>query len=106
MIINCLPQLLEQKEVSIRSLARDTGITYSTIWAMVHGRRRSVQLETLDAVCAALDVQPGDVYQRVATREKPPAVPAIRRSTPPKTSVLQEPRKIAKRGSENEWRNW
>ena len=44
MIVNHLPAILASRSISIRELARLTGITYTTIRAVYHGERRSVQL--------------------------------------------------------------
>jgi putative transcriptional regulator len=106
MIRNFLPQLLAQKGVSIRQLARDTGVTYSTIWAMVHGQRRSVQLEVLDAVCQALGVQPGDIYRRPTPGQAPPMAleerPAPRRTMRPSP----QPSPPAGKDAGQDWRSW
>lgn len=40
-----------------------TDITYTTVRAVYHGGRRSVQLDVLDSICRALEIQPGDIYQ-------------------------------------------
>jgi len=69
MIVNRLPYLMEQKNVSIRQLSRETGITYTTVRAVYHGERRSIQLEVLDAICQVLDIQPGDIYVRLAKNQ-------------------------------------
>lgn len=63
MIVNRLPEILELKNISIRELSRLTGITYTTIRAVYHGGRRSVQLDVLDSICNILEIQPGDIYQ-------------------------------------------
>jgi putative transcriptional regulator len=78
MIVNHLPDILERKGVSIRELARLTGVTYTTIRALYHGERRSVQLPVLDAICRVLDVHPGDVYGWASETApaRPPAQPA------------------------------
>lgn len=106
MITNRLPQLLAQKGISIRELAREAGVTYSTIWAMVHSRRRSVQLEVLDAVCEVLEAQPGDIYRRVipgqarspAHEDRPAPEPALPGSRRPSSTAGKEARR--------EWRSW
>jgi putative transcriptional regulator len=61
MIVNDLPRLMRARGLSIRELCRRTGITYTTVRAVYHGERRSVQYEVLDAICEALQVQPGEL---------------------------------------------
>ena len=63
MIVNRLPLILKQRGLSIRALSRLTGITYTTIRAVYHGQRRSVQIEVMDALCRVLDIQPADIFK-------------------------------------------
>ena len=65
MILNHLPGIMAEKGVSIRRLSQLTNVTYTTIRAIYHSERRSVQLEVLGAICQALDIQPGDIYTSV-----------------------------------------
>jgi DNA-binding Xre family transcriptional regulator len=107
MITNRLPDLVAAKGISIRQLARDTGVTYSTIWAMVHGRRRSVQLEVLDAVCEALNVQPGDIYQRPAVAKAVPVTPE--KASRPRRLAVDAGKQTAPARQSNpdeQWRSW
>lgn len=62
MIVNRLPDLMAQKGISIRKLSTMTGVTYTTIRAVYHSERRSVQLAVIEAICQALEIQPGDIY--------------------------------------------
>jgi putative transcriptional regulator len=106
MISNRLPQLINQKGISIRQLSRETGITYSTIWAMVHGQRRSVQFEVLDAVCDALAVQPGDIYRRVAAAEARHSTQPSRRPEPSEPEASEQPGRTVRGNKASEWRSW
>lgn len=113
MIVNKLPQLLLERGLSIRELARKSSITYTTIWAVVHSNRRSVQLGVLDAICQVLDAQPGDIYFVVAadgTSEHdqadtaPPAAEGERIITRPLD--VQTGRSRNQPESGRDWRNW
>ena len=106
MIRNRLPQLIVQKGISIRQLARETGVTYTTVRAMVHGERRSVQIEVLDAVCGALGVQPGDIYKRVGSREESAFAPEKRQPPGPEARGEEQPAQPARETKASEWRNW
>lgn len=75
MLENRLPDLLDQKNISIRELARRTGITYTTIRAVVKGERRSIQLDVLENICLILEIQPGDIYI-AGDDSQSPATPA------------------------------
>lgn len=74
MIFNGLPQIMARRKLSIRELSRLTGITYTTIRAVYHGERRSIQLEVLNAICQTLDVQPGDIYHYRPQGAQPPTI--------------------------------
>ncbi len=118
MIVNRLPQKLAEQGLSIRELARRTGVTYSTIWAVVHGERRSVQLEVLEAICLVLTIQPGDIYVVVSGDGKPVTNPDIAPSFEEKKEKLekqnltdrgaqiQERQKRRPGGPANDWRSW
>ncbi len=106
MIHNHLPVIMDQEGVSIRELSRVTGIAYTTIRAMYHGQRRSVQLEVLDAVCAALNVQPGDIYRWVASGV-PIADPLPKRPAPaPEAPDRPQPRPSSRQETNRDWRAW
>ena len=107
MLVNRLPLLMQHRGVSIRQLARETGITYTTIRAVYHGQRRSVQLEVLDAICQALRVQPGDIYHHVPDGDR---LPEIVKEPPSLSGASANARRSssrpAKRESQSGWRNW
>jgi putative transcriptional regulator len=107
-IVNMLPDLLKQNDISIRELSRLTGVTYTTIRAAYHGERSSIKLDVLDAICRTLDLQPGDIYRFVAPGQTPPkagASPPSRKIVPQK---LVEPAKPSKTppGGSDAWVTW
>lgn len=108
MLINRLPELLEQREISIRQLSRDTGVTYTTIWALYHGQRRSVQLEVLDAVCEVLRVQPGEIYRYTPSADRRPSVSTASVPPPvrPETSLGEKPEQPTRNDPRRDWRSW
>ncbi|UCG23863.1 MAG: helix-turn-helix transcriptional regulator [Chloroflexota bacterium] len=99
---------MKQRQVSIRQLSRATGITYTTIRAVYHGQRRSIQLEVLDAICATLRIQPGDIYNHVPAAGEPVSQ-AIKVSSSParEEARAKEGRPRSGKGDvEDDWRNW
>lgn len=50
--------------MSQSELARRSGVSFVTINAMVNNRTKQVSLATLDKICAALDVPPGELLAR------------------------------------------
>ena len=55
--------------LSIRELARRSGVTAKTIVDLEYGRRRP-HYETMRQLCAALDVAPGEVTEFAAALEE------------------------------------
>jgi DNA-binding Xre family transcriptional regulator len=63
-----LSAILETVGMSQSELARRSKVSYVTINAMANNRTKQVSLATLDAICGALDVAPGDLLERDAKR--------------------------------------
>jgi putative transcriptional regulator len=59
-----LEKLLKDRGISVYALARDAGVAYSTAHHLVKGKTSRIDLATLDAICRALNVQPGEVFER------------------------------------------
>lgn len=61
-----LHELLEQRDppMSQSELARRSTVSLVTINAIANNRTRQVSLETLDKLCAALEVDPGELLER------------------------------------------
>lgn len=68
-IENRLSRILGERRMSIAELARKTGAPYTSLFELYHGRAKRVDLKTLDRICRALDVQPGDILEY--TSEQP-----------------------------------
>jgi putative transcriptional regulator len=61
-IIN-IDVMLAKRKMSVTELAERVGITMANISILKNGKARAVRLETLEAICKALDCQPGDVLE-------------------------------------------
>ncbi len=59
-IIN-LDVMMARRKVSLNQLSEKVGITLSNLSILKNGRAKAVRLETLEAICNALDCQPGDI---------------------------------------------
>ena len=42
-------------------LAKETGISHTTLWRLKKGKALGINFETLEKICMALSCQPGDV---------------------------------------------
>ena len=55
--------MLAKRKMSVTELSRKVGITMANISILKNGKARAVRLSTLEAICEALDCQPGDVLE-------------------------------------------
>ena len=61
-IIN-IDVMMARRKMSATELAVKVGITPTNLSIMKNNKARAVRLSTLDALCRALDCQPGDLLQ-------------------------------------------
>ena len=61
-IIN-LDVMLAKRKMSLTELSERVGITMSNLSILKTGKAKAVRLETLEAICTALDCQPGDILE-------------------------------------------
>jgi putative transcriptional regulator len=68
-IIN-IDVMLARRKMSVTELADRVGITMANISILKTGKAKAVRLSTLEAICVALDCQPGDIleYRNEAVR--------------------------------------
>ena len=62
-IIN-LDVMMAKRKMSLNELSARVGITLSNLSILKNGKAKAIRLSTLDAICAALDCQPGDLLER------------------------------------------
>lgn len=55
--------MLARRKMSVGALADRIGITPANLAVLKNGRAKAVRFTTLDALCAALDCQPGDLLR-------------------------------------------
>lgn len=62
-IIVKLDVVLAEKKVKSKDLAAHVGITEANLSLLKSGKVKGVRFETLAAICAYLDCQPGDILE-------------------------------------------
>ena len=62
-IIVNLDVMLAKRKMSSQELADRVGITPANLSILKTGKAKAVRFSTLDAICRALDCQPGDILQ-------------------------------------------
>lgn len=61
-IIN-LDVMLARRKMSLTELSERVGITIANLSVLKTGKAKAIRLSTLEAVCEALDCQPGDILE-------------------------------------------
>jgi putative transcriptional regulator len=56
-------KLLSDRGKSFYWLAKETGISYTTLWRLKKGKALGINFSTLVKICEMLDCQPGDMLQ-------------------------------------------
>ncbi|MBP3996456.1 helix-turn-helix domain-containing protein [Pseudomonas koreensis] len=70
-IIVNLDVVLATRKMRLGELAERTGITVSNLSILKTGKAKAVRFSTLEAICSALDCQPGDLLQYIPEDKSP-----------------------------------
>lgn len=60
-IVVKLDDLLHDRRMTLTELADRVGMTLANLSILKTGKARAIRFSTLDAICAALECQPGDL---------------------------------------------
>ena len=63
MIYVNLDVMLAKRHMSLTQLAERVGLTIANLSVLKTGKAKAVRFSTLDAICRALDCQPGDILE-------------------------------------------
>lgn len=55
--------MLARRKMSVTELTQKVGITMANISILKNGKAKAIRLSTLEAICEALDCQPGDILE-------------------------------------------
>lgn len=70
MILINLDVMLAKRKMSVTELSEKVGITMANISILKNGKAKAIRFPTLDAVCKALDCQPGDILEYREDKKK------------------------------------
>ncbi len=62
-IIVNLDVMLAKRKMQLQELSKLVDITVSNLSNLKTGKAKAIRFTTLDAICAALDCQPGDILE-------------------------------------------
>ncbi|MGP4071834.1 helix-turn-helix domain-containing protein [Piscibacillus sp. B03] len=69
-IIN-IDVMLAKRKMSVTELSERVGITMANLSILKNGKAKAVRFSTLEAICKALDCQPGDILEYRDDEEAP-----------------------------------
>jgi putative transcriptional regulator len=55
--------MLAKRKMSVTELSEKVGITMANISVLKNGKAKAIRFSTLEAICKALDCQPGDLLE-------------------------------------------
>ena len=68
-IIVNLDVMMAKRKISLGELAQKVDITMANLSILKNNKARAVRFSTLEAICKALDCQPGDILEFVPDEE-------------------------------------
>jgi putative transcriptional regulator len=63
MIVINIDVMLARRKMSVTELTEKVGITMANLSILKNGKAKAVRFSTLEAICKALDCQPGDILE-------------------------------------------
>jgi putative transcriptional regulator len=67
-IVVNLDVMMAKRKMSLNELADKVGLTLANLSILKTGKAKAVRFSTLEAICKALDCQPGDILEFVSAR--------------------------------------
>lgn len=65
-IIVNLDVVMAKRKISLNELSEKVDLTLSNLSILKTGKAKAIRFSTLEAICKALDCQPGDILEFVA----------------------------------------
>jgi putative transcriptional regulator len=62
MVVN-LDVMMAKRKMSVTELSEKVGITMANLSILKNGKAKAIRFSTLEAICKALDCQPGDILE-------------------------------------------
>ncbi len=63
MLIINIDVMLAKRKMSVTELTEKVGITIANLSILKNGKAKAIRFSTLEAICKALDCQPGDILE-------------------------------------------
>ncbi len=69
-IIVNLDVMMAKRKISLNELSERVDLTLSNLSILKTGKAKAIRFSTLDAICKALECQPGDILEYANDEEK------------------------------------
>ena len=69
-IIVNLDVMMAKRKISLNELSQRVDLTLSNLSILKTGKAKAIRFSTLDAICKALDCQPGDILEYVNNQKR------------------------------------
>jgi putative transcriptional regulator len=69
-IVVNLDVMMAKRKLSLNELSERVDLTLSNLSILKTGKAKAIRFSTLDAICKALDCQPGDILEYVYDEQK------------------------------------
>jgi putative transcriptional regulator len=69
-IIVNLDVMMARRKISLNELCERVELTASNLSILKTGKAKAIRFSTLDAICRALDCQPGDILEYISDDKK------------------------------------
>ena len=69
-IVVNLDVMMAKRKMSLNELAERVDVTVANLSVLKNNHAKAVRFTTLEAICRALDCQPGDILEYVPDREE------------------------------------
>ena len=71
-IVVNLDVMMAKRNISLNELSECVDLTLSNLSILKTGKAKAIRFSSLDAICNALDCQPGDILEYVNDKNSPP----------------------------------
>ena len=65
MIKNKLSEIMGKRRLNMAEVARLANLTHVTVFRIYHDKTKTIELETLDKLCSALNCRIQDIFEHV-----------------------------------------
>ncbi len=64
-----LDVMMARRKMGLTELSDKVGVTLANLSVLKNNKAKAIRFSTLDAICKALDCQPGDILEYVADKD-------------------------------------